>query len=139
MKALLKKDDYDAILAHARAALPNEACGLLGGKTLDGGGIVEISKVYLLKNADESPFHFSMTPTEQFAAVKDMRANGFGLIGNFHSHPSTPARPSEEDKRLAFDPNLLYFILSLEKEEEVLKGFRIGNGAVEEVELKIES
>ena len=54
------------------------------------------------------------------AAVKNMRANNFEILGNFHSHPNSPARMSEEDKRLAFDVNLSYLILSLAENEPVL-------------------
>ena len=62
-----------------------------------------VKKVYLLTNMDESNEHFSMDPKEQLAAVKDMRKNGCVPLGNFHSHPESPSRPSEEDKRLAYD------------------------------------
>ena len=62
------------------------------------------------------PEHFSMDPKEQLAALKDARANGYKIIGNFHSHPESPSRPSEEDKRLAFDPTIEYLILSLMEE-----------------------
>ena len=54
-----------------------------------------------------------MDPKEQLAAVKDMRSNGLQLLGNFHSHPESPSRPSEEDKRLAYDSKVNYLILSL--------------------------
>ena len=85
-----------------------------------------IEKVYLLTNTDASNEHFSMDPKEQFAAVKDMRANGYQLLGNFHSHPESPSRPSEEDKRLAFDPKINYLILSLmDMENPVLNAFVI--------------
>ena len=67
-----------------------------------------------------------MDPKEQFAALKDARANGVEIIGNFHSHPESPSRPSEEDKRLAYDPNIEYLILSLqEADHPVLKAFGI--------------
>ena len=69
--------------------------------------------MYLLTNIDESNEHFSMDPKEQLSAIKDIRQNGYQMIGNFHSHPESPSRPSEEDKRLAFDPNIEYLILSL--------------------------
>ena len=68
---------------------------------------------------------FSMTPEEQFGAVKDIRANGWKLLGNWHSHPNSPSRMSEEDKRLAFDIKLSYLILSLAEAEPVLKCFNI--------------
>lgn len=120
----IKKEDYEEIIAYAKAGLPNEACGLLGG-TVDGKDR-RIEKVYYLTNIDASREHFSMDPKEQFEAVKDMRANGLSLIGNFHSHPESPSRPSEEDKRLAYDSSVRYLILSLmDMDAPVLNGFEI--------------
>lgn len=120
----LKKEHFETILQHCKDGLPNESCGLLAG-TIDGDKKV-IEKVYLLTNIDASREHFSMDPREQLAAVKDARANGLTLIGNFHSHPESPSRPSEEDKRLAYDPNSEYLILSLQDEANpVLKAFGI--------------
>lgn len=120
----IKKEDYEEIIAYAKAGLPNEACGLLGG-TVDGKDR-RIEKVYYLTNIDASREHFSMDPKEQFEAVKDMRANGLSLIGNFHSHPESPSRPSEEDKRLAYDFSVRYLILSLmDMDAPVLNGFEI--------------
>lgn len=120
----LKKEDYEKILAHCKEGLPNEACGLIGG-TIEGDKR-SIQKVYLLTNIDQSNEHFSMDPKEQLAAVKDMRANGLKLLGNFHSHPESPSRPSEEDKRLAYDSKVNYLILSLmDLENPVFNTFRI--------------
>ena len=120
----LKKEDYEKILAHCKEGLPNEACGLIGG-TIEGDKR-SIQKVYLLTNIDQSNEHFSMDPKEQLAAVKDMRANGLKLLGNFHSHPESPSRPSEEDKRLAYDSKVNYLILSLMNlENPVFNAFRI--------------
>ena len=120
----LKKEDYEKILAHCKEGLPNEACGLIGG-TIEGEKR-SIQKVYLLTNIDQSNEHFSMDPKEQLAAVKDMRANGLKLLGNFHSHPESPSRPSEEDKRLAYDSKVNYLILSLmDLENPVFNAFRI--------------
>ena len=120
----IKKEDYEEIIAYAKAGLPNEACGLLGGMV--DGKDRRIEKVYYLTNIDASREHFSMDPKEQFEAVKDMRANGLSLIGNFHSHPESPSRPSEEDKRLAYDSSVRYLILSLmDMDAPVLNGFEI--------------
>ena len=120
----MTKSDYEKILAHCKEGLPNESCGLLGGTKE--GDVKTIEKVYLLTNIDASNEHFSMDPKEQFAAVKDMRANGYQLLGNFHSHPESPSRPSEEDKRLAFDTKINYLILSLmDMENPVLNAFVI--------------
>lgn len=123
---IISKSDYNKIIQHAREGLPNEACGLIAG-TIDGSGI-DVKKVYLLTNVDASKEHFSIDPVEHMKAIKDMRLNGYTPLGNWHSHPDTPSRPSEEDKRLAFDSKALYLILSLEnRDEPVLNAFHIVN------------
>ena len=120
----LKKSDYEKILAHAVKELPNEACGLIAGE-INGEDKI-IKEVYLLTNTDASNEHFSLDPKEQLAAVKDMRSKGLSPLGNWHSHPESPSRPSEEDKRLAFDSRASYMILSLmERDKPVLNSFRI--------------
>lgn len=133
----IRKKHYETILQHCIAGLPNEACGLLAGKTE--GEEKLVTKVYLLTNIDESREHFSMDPKEQLAAVKDARANQLSMLGNFHSHPESPSRPSEEDKRLAYDSTAEYLILSLQDmEHPVLKAFGIDkekNVTVHEIEI----
>lgn len=132
----LKKQHYEEIVNHSIKELPNEACRLIAGE-IDGNHKY-VKSIYLLTNLDKSPEHFSMDPKEQFSAIKDIRRNNLVLIGNFHSHPSSPARPSEEDKRLAYDPEASYFILSLsDKDNIVLKSFKISRNTVEEEEIKI--
>lgn len=137
IKIRLRKDDYDKILVHCEQGLPNEACGLLAG-TVEG-DVKTVTKVYLLTNIDASNEHFSMEPKEQLAALKDARANGVNIIGNFHSHPESPSRPSEEDKRLAYDSTIEYLILSLQdRENPVLKSFGIDkdkNVTIHEIEI----
>jgi len=135
MTVRLKSADYEAIVAHARAWLPNEACGLIAGRIED--GIKTVEKVYLLSNTDNSPEHFSIDPKEQLSAVKDMRTNGLAPLGNFHSHPSTPARPSEEDIRLAHDPGASYLILSLAEDKPALRAFGVSNGTLSPQNLEI--
>jgi proteasome lid subunit RPN8/RPN11 len=70
--------------------------------------------------------------------IAEIRKKGWVLLGNFHSHPSTPARPSEEDLRLAFDPSLSYVIVSLQEPEPVLKSFRVRGGLAAEEPVRQE-
>lgn len=133
----LTKSDFEKILAHAVKKLPDEACGLIAGTVEDGDK--EIKKVYLLTNIDHSNEHFSLDPKEQLEAIKDMRKNGFVPLDNWHSHPESPSRPSEEDKRLAFDSKASYMILSLmDRENPVLNSFKITGDTAEKEELIIE-
>ena len=119
----------DAIFEQAYKELPNETCGLLAGTQ------AEVVKLFPMTNIDHSSEHFSFDPVEQFKVLREARAEGLQIIANFHSHPETPSRPSEEDIRLAYDPNILYFIASLAAEIPVLKAFRIQNGKVTEEEI----
>lgn len=122
----LDRAEYQRMLEEALKQAPDEACGLVAGA--DEAGVRIIQKVYILENTDHSPEHFSLDVREQLAAIKDMRQHGLSPLGNWHSHPATPSRPSEEDKRLAFDKNASYLILSLAEEEPVLNAFHIEGG-----------
>lgn len=136
MTITMRKSDYEKLLAHARAQVPEEACGLLGG-TIGEDGTKRIEFVYLLENIDHSHEHFSLSPKDQLAAVKDMRAHGWKPLGNWHSHPESPSRPSEEDKRLAYDSKASYLILSLmDPEQPVLNSFHIEGGAAAREDLE---
>jgi len=119
----LKLSYYLEMVRHARGLAPIEDCGLLGGTIED--GVKTVEKVFYLTNTDHSEEHFSLDPKEQFAAVKELREKGWKLLGNWHSHPASPSRPSEEDKRLAFDSKASYLILSLNGGEPVLNSFHV--------------
>lgn len=136
MTIKLKKADFERIVEHAKAELPNEACGLIAGRV--DGEVKVVEKVYFLTNVDQSNEHFSLDPKEQLAAVKDMRANGLAPLGNWHSHPESPSRPSEEDKRLAYDSKASYMILSLmDREAPVLNSFKIEGESAEKEQLEL--
>lgn len=131
---ILERRHFNDILNHSIKGLPNESCGLLGG-IVDGDKKI-VQMVYPLKNIDRSPEHFSMDIQEQFKVISDIRKNRWQLLANFHSHPVSPARPSEEDIRLAFDPGISYLILSLENcKSPVLKSFIIADKNVNLEEL----
>lgn len=121
---------FHTIKAQARAEAPNEACGYLAG--VDG----EVQEIIPMKNADESPEHFSFNPEEQFAALEKATARGVDLFAVYHSHPATPARMSEEDIRLAYDTSIAYLIYSSLTDE--IRGFKInGEKQVSETPVKI--
>ena len=101
---------YDEIVQYAKEHLPEESCGLIAGE-IDGDNKT-IKKVYFLENTDHAEDHFTLNPKEQLEAVKDMRKNGYKPLGNWHSHPSSPSRPSVEDIKLAYDKGASYMIVS---------------------------
>lgn len=120
-----------SITEHAIRELPLEACGYLAQEN------DIVTKHYELRNLDHRSDHFTMDHKEQFAAVRDMRANGLKLAAVYHSHPETPARPSQEDIRLANDPDISYVIISLaDQGKTVIKSFKIRKGTVSFEQIK---
>jgi len=119
------------LFEHAQTGLPEEVCGYLVGTGR------EVTRQFRLTNIDHSNEHFSFDPKEQFQVVRDARKAGLEILANYHSHPETPARPSQEDIRLAYDPNISYVIVSLAAEIPDVRSFRIKNGEVEKEEIQI--
>ncbi|KNZ70602.1 Mov34/MPN/PAD-1 family protein [Thermincola ferriacetica] len=125
----------EQMIRQANEELPNECCGILAGKAAE--GIIEIVEIYPMTNIDHSPEHFSLDPKEQLEVYKSVRERGLKVLGNYHSHPATPSRPSREDIRLAFDPAAVYMILSLMTNPPVLKAFHIENGDYREIPMQV--
>ena len=128
---------YDELVKYAKEHLPEEACGLVAGTEDENGRLIQ--KIYYLENIDHAQDHFTLDPKDQMAAIKDMRALGLKPLGNWHSHPESPSRPSEEDVRLAFDSSASYLILSLMAENPVLNAFHIEGGEWTKEDLRITS
>ena len=122
----------DELIAQAQKDAPNESCGYLLG-TADG----NVTENYWMENIDHSSEHFSFAPKDQFAALRYAREKGLKILANWHSHPASPSRPSQEDLRLANDPTIRYAILSLLDGEPKLNSFKILNGEVVDKEVHL--
>ena len=125
----------DELIDQAKKDAPNESCGYLLGTSTDEGDIV--TENYWMENIDHSSEHFSFVPKDQFAALRYARSNGLKILANWHSHPASPSRPSQEDLRLANDPTIRYAILSLLDGEPKLNSFKILNGEVVDKEVHL--
>ena len=121
----------EAIYKQAMEEEPLEACGYLAGKN------DLVKRHFPMTNIDRSETHFSFDPEEQFQILKKSRTTGLELIAVYHSHPVTPARPSAEDIRLAYDPGMNYVIVSLANGQKTIKSFKIKEGNVIPEPLKI--
>ena len=103
----LKADVIEAMVAHAREAAPAECCGLLLGR---GDAIVEAVRA---RNIADVATRFVIDPSDHFAALRNGRQRGLDVLGFYHSHPRSPAIPSETDVGEASYPDHLYAIVSL--------------------------
>ncbi len=123
---------YDGMVEHAREESPNECCGIVGGK--DG----DATTLYRATNAEHSPLRYTLDPNDLFRIMfREIPENGEEMLAIYHSHTASPAYPSQTDINLATYPDSIYLILSLAEGEEPLRGFRIDDGEVSEVELII--
>jgi len=123
---------YDDLIAHAREGFPLEVCGLLGGTPND------VTANYRMTNTDASNEHFMMDPKEQFAVIKELRAQQLWVQAIYHSHPETPARPSEEDIKLALTPGVSHIIVSLaDPAGPDVKSYKIDKGVVTPEDIRI--
>jgi len=129
----IERDVVERVIAHAEREAPIEACGYLAGA----GG--QVTRHYPMTNMEGREDHFTFDPREQFAVHKTVRQEGLEIIGAYHSHPATPARPSVEDIRLACDPALIYVIISLMGGQRGVKAFRIREGKAEDEPLTVVS
>ena len=127
----IQEDIVAKLIAHAYEAAPVECCGYLAGTE----GV--ITQHYPLTNIDQSPEHFSFDPKEQFAAVKQARSAQLEMLAVYHSHPASPARPSQEDINLAYDPQLSYVIVSLLTSPAEVKSFKIVDAQVTPEPLEV--
>jgi [CysO sulfur-carrier protein]-S-L-cysteine hydrolase len=123
----------DEMVAHAREDLPNECCGMIGGR--DG----EAASVVRVENAAASPLRYEMDPQGQFDALKAIEGRGEELIGIYHSHTRSAAYPSQTDVNEAVMwPEQVYVIVSLENEEAPdVKAYDLSDLKIADVDLDV--
>ena len=122
----------DEVVAHARAALPNEACGYLVG--LDD----RVTRFVPVVNAEPSPFFYRMDSTDQLRIEQELAEAGEDVVASYHSHTRSPAFPSRTDLELAGPFEGTYAILSLGSDPPVLKAFTMGRGRIAPRPLVVE-
>jgi proteasome lid subunit RPN8/RPN11 len=123
----------DAMIAHARSELPNEACGIFGG-TLEGG----LRTFHPARNADASPFRYNVDPEDLFRITQEIDDSGDEVAAIYHSHTMSPASPSRTDMERASWPEAAYLIVSLKSDAPEIRAWRLLQGKPpEELPLEI--
>jgi proteasome lid subunit RPN8/RPN11 len=112
---VLRQADLDAILGHARAAAPEEACGILGGR--DEGEARTVEALHPCRNvAPEPRWEYRADPRDQLRAFLAVEEAGLEVVGFYHSHPQGPAQPSPVDAARASYPGASYVLVWLAPE-----------------------
>jgi proteasome lid subunit RPN8/RPN11 len=121
----------DAIVSHAVAGKPNEACGLIGGR----GGVA--TSFHPVRNADESPYRYTVHPDDMLRVWAELDDADDEIVSIYHSHTTSAPYPSRTDVELATWPEAAYLIVSLRSDPAELAAFRIAEGRIEELLLEI--
>lgn len=121
----------EAILAHARAAAPEEACGILAGRAEGASRVV--AQAIPVRNAHEEPrVGYRLDPEEQLRAILRIEDDpSLELVGFYHSHPQGPAAFSATDRAEASWPGASYLLATL-PDERVVCGRFDGRALVDE-------
>jgi proteasome lid subunit RPN8/RPN11 len=133
-----RTEDERQLVAWTRDALPAEACGLLLGRGSEGG--LAIERVVLARNATTEPAadRYEVHPEDFVAADAAARELGLEVVGAWHSHPSSRARPSSTDRERAWD-DFVYAIVGLVDPSSGADGprevraYRLADGAFREL------
>ena len=98
------------------AGYPNEAGGfLLGEGSLP--GPIDIREAIPVANqfaASEQHHRYAMSPHDWLQYEDEADARGLMLLGYYHSHPDSPAIPSEYDRTHAL-PQFVYLITAIQQ------------------------
>lgn len=124
----------DEMVAHAREDVPNECCGLIGGRN---GTAVEVVRGV---NEAASPLRYEMTGQAMYDIYSGIEEKGLELLGIYHSHTRSAAYPSQTDVNQARDwPEQIYVIISLENEDEPdIKAYWLKDEKIVDVPLVVE-
>jgi proteasome lid subunit RPN8/RPN11 len=146
-RLLIARKEFEAMVAQAKAELPNECCGLLAGllevtgpKTPRFGAErqpVRLGRVlarYPLINNAASPNEYLANDRTLFEAHRDMRARGLDLLAIYHSHPMSDPVPSKKDLERNYFEEIMHLIISLKSAEPVMRGWWLGEADYREGE-----
>lgn len=111
------------------AELPDEACGLLAGRS--GTSL----KVYPIENILHSPVKFLMEPKQQINALLEIEQSNWELLAIYHSHPNGPPFPSETDVNNYNYPDTPSLIWSRRGNDWMCGAFRIQDREIINIDI----
>ena len=135
---LLRTDHLDAMVEHARRDHPVEACGVIVGPA----GSDCPARLIPMANAAVSESFYEFASADLLRLYRQMEAADEEPTVIYHSHTSTPARPSATDIALAAEPGAHYVVMSTRRHGRSpgpveVRAFRIRDGSACEAEIHV--
>ena len=125
----ISKNDITLILDELEANRPFEACGVLVG--IEGRDIVTVKQAVPVKNSKRTERSFELDPTGFYKVWSDAEKEGLDIVGVYHTHPSSPSKPSDWDKKTMQDTSGIWVIAGIDG----IFAYRMVKGMVEFVEM----
>ena len=126
---VIRADLVDAMVAHARADHPDEACGVIAGPE----GSDRPERHIPMVNAERSPTFYRFDSGEQLKVWRQMDDADEVPVVIYHSHTATEAYPSRTDVSYAAEPGAHYVLLSTrDPDRHEVRSYRIVDGVVTE-------
>ena len=97
------------------------------------GSGASVTEAASARNIAEKPTRFLIDPQDHIDAIRGARKRGLDVLGFYHSHPHSPAVPSETDRAEASYPGDLYMIVSLKDDPPELRLYRLTDGNFREL------
>ncbi|MET9493004.1 M67 family metallopeptidase [Nocardia sp. NPDC006630] len=131
---VIRAELVEAMVAHARADHPDEACGVIAGPE----GSDRPERFVPMVNAERSPTFYRFDSGEQLKVWRAMDDADEEAVVIYHSHTATEAYPSRTDISYASEPNAHYVLISTrDPEQHELRSYRILDGVVTEEPVEI--
>jgi [CysO sulfur-carrier protein]-S-L-cysteine hydrolase len=131
---VIRADLVDAMIEHARADHPDEACGMLAGPE----GSDRPERHIAMVNAECSPTFYRFDAQEQLKVWRALEESGDAPVVIYHSHTATEAYPSRTDVSLAAEPDAHYVLVSTrDPGRDEVRSYRIVDGVVTEETVEI--
>ncbi|MBA2637184.1 MAG: M67 family metallopeptidase [Solirubrobacterales bacterium] len=122
----------DEVVAHALRDAPDECCGVVAAR--DGAA----TSVHATENLAHSPYRFEVEGLVLLRLLEDLERAGEGVQAIYHSHPHSPAYPSQTDVNFAGGwPGVAWLIVSLATGEPDVRSFSITQGRIAEEALEV--
>ena len=132
---VIRSDLVDAMVAHARADHPDEACGIIAGPE----GSDRPERFVQMLNAERSPTFYRFDSGEQLRVWRAMDDADEVPVVIYHSHTATEAYPSRTDISYAAEPDAHYVVSTRDPDKHELRSYRIVDGVVTEEPVSIVS
>lgn len=135
----IRADLLAAMVSHARADHPDEACGVIAGPS----GSDRPERHIPMLNAARSPTFYEFDSGDLLALYRELDDKDEVPVVIYHSHTATEAYPSRTDVALAGEPDAHYVLISTretgpEEGPFEFRSFRIADGVVTEEPVVVE-